>query len=46
MGGGYFGRIRFVLGAKASGHDAICRVKEKNCCLYIDESSKGEKLVT
>lgn len=45
VGDRYFGCIRFVMGAKASGHEAICRVKEKNCRHYVDDSPAGEKSV-
>ena len=46
VGDRMFGCIRFVLEAQKHGLTSICRVKEKNSCLYIDDSTKGEKEVT
>jgi hypothetical protein len=43
VGDRYFGCIRFVLEAQKHGHSSICRVKEKNSRLYIDDSRQGEK---
>ena len=45
VGDRLFGCIRFVLEAQKQGLTSICRVKEKNSCLYIDNSTRGEKAV-